>query len=102
MAKYKFYVTGKVLIVEKTRYSGKIRNDYHDFDRIVYADSWQDAKEMVEEQLQNKYGKDTRYYEVVEFGVLSIDVFQLACEKYNWELHKRAGLGDVYYETAVK
>lgn len=92
MAKYKFCAKGKVLNVQKSKGNGSVRNVFHDFDRIVYADSWQDVKEMVEEQTKSKYGRDTRYYEVISCDVLSLDVFKLEYEGYNWDAHRRAEL----------
>ena len=91
-ARYKFYATGKVLCIQKSISSGKTKNVFHDFSRVVYAETWRDVMEMINEQMKAKYGKDTKIYETVSCDVLIVNIFKEEWEEYDWDAHRRAGL----------
>ena len=86
----KYSVIGKV--VEKlVSINGYERIVFHDFNRIDYAPDVESVIEVVTEKLKKKYSGG-RFYEVVDFAVLQIDVYELKCERYDWDAHRRFNL----------
>lgn len=87
-----YRVTGKIVMVTESYGSGKRKSIIHEFNRTEYAPTLPEVIEVAKEKLEKKYGGDTRYYKLISFDVLQIDVFEFVYEEYNWDAHERAGL----------
>lgn len=89
----KYYAIGKVVAMQRGKGSGELRRKFYDFARNIYAENDERAFEVLKEALEKKHFRNTRYYDVVDFAVLQYDIYKCVREGYDWDAHRRTGMG---------
>ena len=72
----KFYVTGMIRVVEQNKINEAVRYNDSGFDRIVYADNAEAAKEMVCDSVRERRTKKNRMFRCLGYEFLSVEVFE--------------------------
>ena len=72
----KFYVTGMIRVSEQNKISGTVRDNDSAFDRVVYAESAEAAKEMVCDSVRNRRTAKNRAFDCLGSEFLSVEVFE--------------------------
>ena len=72
----KFYVTGMIRVVEQNKINEAVRYNDSGFDRIVYADNAEAAKEMVCDSVRERRTKKNRVFRCLGHEFPSVEVFE--------------------------
>jgi len=72
----KFYVTGMIRVIEQNKINEAVRYNDSGFDRIVYADNAEAAKEMVCDSVREKRTKKNRAFRCLGYEFLRVEVFE--------------------------
>lgn len=90
---YKYYAIGKVVVMQRSKENGEVKRKFYDFGRNIYAEDVDKAFDVLKGLMEKKHFRNTKFYDVVDFAVLQYDIYKLEREGYDWEAHKRVGMG---------